>query len=78
MRSVLRWWRQNRLAAFGIVATTALLMLAGFMFDFRADEVARFLWACLLLVGLVIACAAVLFLLLLLLRVLLSRGRHRP
>lgn len=73
MKGVLQLWRRNRMLAFGIVATTGLLVAAGFVFDFRVDDIAGFLWACMLMIAVIIACAGALFLLLLALRTLFSR-----
>ena len=70
---MLRWLRGNRILVFGIVATLALALSAVFAFDFRTGEILAFLWQCVLLIVAIIACAGLLFGLLLLLRRLLGR-----
>lgn len=73
MKGVLHLWRRNRMLTFGIVATMGLLVATGFVFDFRVDDIVRFLWACVLMIALIVVCAGALFLLLLALRALFSR-----
>lgn len=65
---ILTLFRRNRILIFGIVATLALALSAVFAFDFRTGEILAFLWQCVLLIVAIIACAGLLFGLLLLLR----------
>ena len=58
---LLQGFRRNRMLVFGVVATLALLVSTGLVFDFRLADMLAFLWQCLLLVGAIVltaACAA--------------------